>query len=159
MSSKQPSKLIPRHPYGTRKNSRRKMEDLEKGQENLIEDVNSLKGTMSKVLKALQVIASKIDKEDQPTKHVESVNPSGFYVELPPNQGAGVQFSLFGLPPNYNRLFAKNNNSGPVVQQVQVHVSTEANFAGCSAYQGPFGDPFLAYHTSGLQDNHLEDGS
>lgn len=95
--SKQPSKLIPLHPYGTRKNSRRKMEDLEKGQENLIEDVNSLKGTISKVLEALQVIVSKIDKENQPTEHVESVNPSSFYVELQPNQGAGVKFSLFGL--------------------------------------------------------------
>lgn len=107
------------------------------------EDANSLKGTISKVLEALQVVANKIDKEDQPTMHVESHNPPGFSEEPYPIQGVGVQFPLFGLPPNHTPLFANANNSGPTVQQVQVSMITEANPAGCSPYQGPFDDPRL----------------
>lgn len=94
------------------------------------EDVDKLKGTMNKVLEALQAIASKMDKEDQPIAHVETALPLSFIVEPQTIQGESIEFLIFGLPSNFTPPFFNANSSGPVVQKVQISITTEVIHIG-----------------------------
>ncbi|KAI5408669.1 hypothetical protein KIW84_054488 [Lathyrus oleraceus] len=132
------------------------MKNLEKGQEIVREEIDSLKGMMSKILENLQTL---MYKEDQPQQNMHTDNGISSSFSLGPQQiqGENIQFPSFGLPQNYTPSFANATNRGPSIQpHVQIPVITEVHPGGFSAHQGPFEDPYLVFHAAGPQDTHPE---
>lgn len=101
--TQQTKNLVLRHRYRTRSQSKI-MDELE--QTEIREDVNQLKGQMTKILEILQALGNRNDGNplvDEGVPQNTLVHPTGVVPHLYTNyqEGKAQQFPPYGLPPGY----------------------------------------------------------